>query len=235
MFFHGCPCPQQRWWPCSTQQFQCWNPPVCQQPIVCPQPICPSPFCTVTTGTATAVAATTATIAGNTFSCNTSGIVRSGVQVGTDPSLTTVTETLSGTLQSPFSVTLTGLVPGTTYYYRAFVDSGCNRFFGNILTFTTAVSTPTVTTGAAINITNAAATITGNTYSGVPGTVTSTAVEYSVNPTFAGSQTSAGTLTNPFSAALSGLAPATTYFYRAIINTTGGVFQGNALSFTTLL
>jgi hypothetical protein len=102
-----------------------------------------------TTGAAPDVTGTTATLSG---SVNPAGSVTTVSFVyGTDPSLTTGTTTTAaqsiGNGTSPVTVTavLTGLQPGTTYYFRLVVINLGGTTQTTILSFNTPASTPAVT------------------------------------------------------------------------------------------
>lgn len=149
---------------------------------------------------------------------------------------------------TPFSCTISGLTPNTTYYYRAaVVDSALAKFTGAILSFTTgAVGNPIVTTGAPSSITATSAILGGhsvniNGSSNVPLALT---VEYGTNPAMPSgsyatlftnpSSTSTNTNFNPFVGA-SGLTSNTTYYVRAVATYNGVTrYTGAIVPFTTL-
>jgi len=56
----------------------------------------------------------------------------------------TTTPTIGLRTGDTFSATLLGLVPGTTYYYRAAATNSMGTRFGTVLTFTTLHVTPPV-------------------------------------------------------------------------------------------
>ncbi len=211
-------------WGCQrpTWPSPCWPTP---WPPVPPMPL------TVTTGMATNITSTSATIAGNQFSPGCPGALQVGVEYCTNPNFTCQQSVMSP-LTNPFTVQLIGLAPATTYYYRAFADTACGRIYGQILTFTT-LSASMVVTGTAGPISSTTATIAGNTYANIPGTVTEVGVEYSLNPAFMPSQTATGTISPNFSVPLTGLTPGTTYYYRAYVMANGMRTLGNISSFTT--
>jgi hypothetical protein len=91
-----------------------------------------------------------------------------------------------------------------------------------------------VHTGDPANVTATGATIVDNSYVGITGNINFVGVQYSTSPTMAGQTTArAASVTNPFSIDLTGLAPDTTYYYRAGVGTSGGNLFGEVKSFTT--
>lgn len=159
-------------------------------------------------------------------------MTQTGVEFSTSPNFSPMQQ-VTGQLSSPFTVSLTGLVEGTLYFYRAFADTVCGRVYGLISSVTTGTATAIVITGTATGLTSASASIINNMYSGITGTVTGVGVQYSISPTFATFQATAGTIMQGFSVNLSGLSPSTTYYYRAYVNTSGGQTLGDIKSFIT--
>jgi len=147
----------------------------------------------------------------------------------------TANQTLSAT--SNFSAILNGLVPGTTYYFKAVATAGEDTVYGSELSVTTAspTVTPSVTTSSATNIGASIATLHGN--------LDSLGTSSEVNASFMWGTVS-GSLTNEtapisisspglFSIKLEGLTDSTTYFFKA--KAVGdGTGYGNEMSFTTM-
>lgn len=222
MYTSGCSFPRPCVQPYIGRSNRCYRPPVC-----------PEPVCQVTTGMAEAVTGTSAQIVNNAFTCCPRTVSMAGVEYGTDPTLA-LSASVQGGIASPFSVTLPNLTPGTTYFYRAFADDAGGRHYGNVMAFATP-GLVTVTTGAATNVTSTAATITGSAFSGLaPQDVGLVGIEYSVNPAMMGSAFATTAVANPFTVGLTGLTPATTYYYRAVVVDQDTAFIGSTLSFTTL-
>jgi hypothetical protein len=72
-----------------------------------------------------------------------------------------------------FTSTLTGLLPGTTYYVRAYATNSVGTNYGDDVTFTTeALSKATVTTTAVTVFTHNTATAGGNVLSDGNATIT---------------------------------------------------------------
>ena len=134
-----------------------------------------------------------------------------------------------------FSFRLSNLTPATTYHFRARA-TGDGTAYGDDLTFTTGAlpdTPPEVSTGAATGIGTTSATL--NLSVANLGTAASVRLSFEWGLTTGyGSATTpeATSLTGPFSYALSDLAPATTYHFRARAEGDGTAY-GNDLTFTT--
>jgi endonuclease G len=132
-------------------------------------------------------------------------------------------------ITTPFSVTISGLDPGTLIYYRAYVVEYVNGNEvdrqGEVRTFTTKkVATATVTTGSATP-NSAGATLQGS-WSGSTGTVydrgfywgtTSSSIQSPTTSTSAVSLGSASGTSGSFTGTLSSLESSKTYYYRAYV------------------
>ncbi len=115
-----------------------------------------------------------------------------------------------------FYFDLTGLDPGTTYYYRA-KAAGWGTSYGDEKAFTTLTTPPSVSTSAVTAITASSARLNGNLSS--LGTAESVSVSFQWGTTAGNydSETTAAarTATGTFYFDLTGLAPNTTYYCRA--------------------
>jgi len=137
----------------------------------------------------------------------------------------------------PFNSTYQNLLPGRLYYVRAYATNARGTGYGMTNTFTSATTSPTITTAAVTSITNNNATCGGtltnsnNIGFNSRGLVWST----SPNPT---QSSNAGMATNgagpgTFTVGISGLTPNTTYYIRAFGETSYTTLYGNQVTFTT--
>jgi hypothetical protein len=101
---------------------------------------------TVTTPTSASVATTTVTLGANVTSLgNPASISARGVCYGTSASPTTPCSTASGTTTGIYTTNITGLTPGTLYYYRGFATNTTGTAYSADGTFTTTAVSTSVT------------------------------------------------------------------------------------------
>jgi phosphodiesterase/alkaline phosphatase D-like protein len=134
------------------------------------------------------------------------------------------------------SLALSGLANGTTYHFRLVAANSAGTTFGPDQQFTT-LPPPVATTDAASSILDTSATLGGTVDPN--GSVSSYRFEYGTATSY-GSQSpavdaSAGSGSAPVtvSADLTGLAPATTYYFRVVATSPAGTSYGDQGSFTT--
>ena len=192
---------------------------------------------TVTTGSATAVTFATATLGGTV---DPNGAATSYYfQYGTTNAYGTQTATQSagsGSSGVTASAAISGLAPATTYHFRLVAVSGGVTVNGADQTFATASTpAPSPATGSARSVTSNSAVVTGSVNpNGVP-----TTYQFQYGKTAAyGAHTAttsadSGTSAVPASAAIVGLAASTTYHYRIVATSTGGVVAGSDHTFKT--
>ena len=192
---------------------------------------------TLTTTAASAITLTTATSGGNITADGGGAVTARGVCYATTTGPTIASpKTTNGTGTGSFVSNLTGLLPGTTYYVRAYATNSAGTAYGNELSFATSpVVVPTLTTTAATLITLTTATAGGNITADGGGAVTARGTCWSttLNPTITNSKTTDGTGTGVFTSSLTGLSPNTLYHIRAYATNSGGTAYGNDLTFTT--
>ncbi len=166
---------------------------------------------------------------------------------GTIPTLSAGTTTTtaqsagSGTTSAPFTASLSGLSPDTTYYFEVVATSASGTTDGSVLSFTTSmppVTPPGTTTNAASSI--ALSTATLNASVDPEGNSSSVVFVYGTTPTLASGTTTtvaqsigSGTSNVAVTAPLTGLAANTTYYFEAQATNAGGTTDGSILSFTT--
>ena len=162
---------------------------------------------------------------------------------GTDSSLATYTSSPvqslgAGTTSVAITASLSGLIPGTTYYFRVAATNSAGTSKGLIVSFSTVAQPPTVSTAAATSITINSATLNGTVNpNGL--SVSDAHFEYGTDSNLATFNTtsvqplSAGFAGQPITASLSGLIPGTTYYFRVAATNSAGTSKGLILSFTT--
>ena len=150
----------------------------------------------------------------------------------------------SGSTDVAYPRSITGLTPGTTYYYCAIARNGYGTTFGAVLSFATPATLPSVTTSAASGVTTSTATLNGlanpngaNTTgwfryaTASPGTCNDTFGTRA--PSLGGTGVGSGNSSVSFSQGITGLSPLTTYYYCAIAQNSVGTSFGAVVSFTT--
>jgi phosphodiesterase/alkaline phosphatase D-like protein len=191
---------------------------------------------TATTGTAVNILASTATVngIGNANSSAWSAGFQYGTTVAYGSTASGTPSSVSGSDDTPFSATLTGLTPGTTYHYRAMLYSGMS-YYGSDQTFTT-LSGPTVTTNAATTVSATGATLNGT----INAQNDSTAVnfEYGLDTSYgqtinANPYTVTGNTNTAVSLVLTNLIPNRTYHFRVVGSNTSGTVYGADLTLST--
>ena len=194
---------------------------------------------TVTTSQVTNITQTTATGGGNVTASGGANVTERGICWSTSHNPTTSgSHASNGTGTGSFTVNMSGLSPGTTYYVRAYAINSQGTAYGSQVTFTTLpnATLPTVTTASITNITTNSATGGGNVTSDGYASVTARGICWSTtqNPTVSGSHTTNGTGTGNFTSNLADLTANTTYYVRAYATNSQGTAYGSEVSFTTL-
>jgi uncharacterized protein (TIGR02145 family) len=135
-----------------------------------------------------------------------------------------------------FDVNITGLVPNTMYYIRAYATNSAGTAYGNEVSFTTtSLVVPVLTTTAVSSVSQTTAVSGGIISSDGGASVSERGICWSAtgNPTTEDHKTSEGTGTGSFSTTLSGLSAGTTYHIRAYAINSVGTGYGNDIQFTT--
>ena len=188
----------------------------------------------------TAVSSITATTAssGGTLGTNGGGtITANGVCWGTTsgPTVALSTKT-TNTVGATWTSSLTGLLPGTTYYVRAYATNSNSTGYGAEVSFTTPTTVPTLTTTAYSGLTGTAVTSGGSITATGGATITATGVCWS---TTSGAESVNGNHTTDtvvqsgaFTSNLTGLTTSTTYYLKAYATNSAGTAYGSEISFT---
>ena len=191
----------------------------------------------LTTTDLSVITTTTASSGGNITNDGGSAVTERGVCWSTTQNPTTAnSKTIDGTGAGIFTSSLTGLLPGTTYYVKAYATNSIGTTYGNQVTLTTTAVAPFLTTTAVSAIASTTATSGGSITSDGGSTVTVRGVCWATtqNPTIANSKTTDGTGTGTFTSSPAGLTGNTTYYLRAFATNSAGTSYGNEVSFTTL-
>ncbi len=190
----------------------------------------------ISTNEVTNIAGTTATCGGNVTSDGGIPVTAQGVCWSTSQNPTIAdSHTTDGSGTGSFTSSITGLIPGTTYYVRAYVTNSEGTSYGNQVIFTSGTIPPTISTYSASSITSNSAISGGNVSSDGGTNVTSRGVCWSTsqNPTTNDSHTTDGMGTGSFTSNITSLSPGATYYARAYATNSVGTNYGNQITFTT--
>ena len=163
-------------------------------------------------------------------------------EYGTNPNLasydnTTIQNIVAGTVTQPVTSPLSGLTPGTTYYFRLMASSAGEFAEGKIFSFTTHNPPPAVITENATSITLNGATLNGSVNPN--GATTMAWFEYGPNPNLvsftATDNQNLGSGRNPVAMdnTLSGLNTGVTFYYRLAAASVEGEVKGEIKSSST--
>ncbi|HLN56095.1 MAG TPA: fibrobacter succinogenes major paralogous domain-containing protein [Bacteroidales bacterium] len=143
--------------------------------------------------------------------------------------------TTDGAGLDPFNSNMTGLMPGTTYYVRAYVTNVKGTAYGTQVSFTTAPGVATLTTKPVTEITFTTAKSGGDVLSNGGSAVTAKGICWNTaeNPTIQNNFTTDGTGNEGFVSSLSGLSTGTVYYVRAYATNGAGTSYGNQVTFTS--
>ncbi len=194
----------------------------------------------ISTYAISSITANSASGGGNISSDGGSPIISRGVCWGTNtnPTITASEFSIDGTGTGTFVSNLSGLMPATLYYVRAYATNSSNTYYGNQQSFTTsAIILPQITTTAVSNVTTESATSGGTIINNGNAIITSKGVCWSSTnqtPTINDLKTTNGTGNASFISYLTGLTHGTVYHLRAYATTdAAGVVYGNTISFST--
>ena len=195
---------------------------------------------TISSPTISSITSTTAIGNGNVTSAGGGTVSTRGICWSTSAS-PTISNSFgaSGNGIGTYSVNLTGLVAGTTYYVRAYATNEAGTVYsaGTGTTFVTlaAPTIPVLITTTISSITTTTASSGGYITSDGGAGVTARGVCWStsLNPTVANSKTTDGTGAGIFTSSITGLTQATVYHVRAYATNSVGTAYGSDISFTT--
>lgn len=194
---------------------------------------------TLTTTAASLITGISATSGGNITNDGGSNVLTRGVCWRTTPGPTIAdSKTTDGAGIGTFTSSLTGLLPVTTYYIRAYAMNSSVINYGNEISFTTLPVLPTLAaTTAASAITGTTASSGGNVTSTGGATITERGICFStsINPTTVNTKVIDPTPgLGSFVSNLTGLTGFTTYHIRAYAKNSVGTAYGTDVAFTTL-
>lgn len=192
----------------------------------------------LTTTELSAVTSTSASSGGNINNDGGSTITARGVCWSTDQNPTIAdNKTTNGTGTGSFTSYITGLIPGKTYYIRAYAANIIGTAYGNQITTITTAILPTITTNAVSDITSTTARSGGNITNDGGAEVTVRGVCWSTfpNPTTASNKTNEGIGSGSFTILITGLIQGTTYYLKAYATNNIGTTYGNQVTTTTTI
>ena len=190
----------------------------------------------ITTTATSSINSTSVESGGNISSDGNDPITARGICWNTTGNPTIAdTKTTDGTGKGIFNSSITELTPGTTYYICAYATNSVGTAYGNVITFKTTATKPTLTTVAVTEITANSATSGGNISNDGGATVLARGLCWSTNPnpTTDSFKTTDGAGPGTFSSALTNLASGTIYYVRAYATNNIGTSYGNEVSFST--
>lgn len=153
-----------------------------------------------------------------------------------EPSVSDSKVTVSGTSGGAYSYTYAGLASNSTYYVRAYAIQSGKVYYGTSVTFNTDMSTTSVSTSGATNVTPSSATLNGSIVKVGSPAYSEKGFCYSTssNPTVSNTKKIvSGNGEGNFSINISGLSYNTTYYYKAYAIQNGTVIYGSVVNFNT--
>ena len=193
----------------------------------------------VTTGSAGSITTTGATLVGsvNANNADTTVTFEYGLTTSYGSTVTADESPATGMVDTSVSKAVTGLLPNTTYHFRAIGENTAGTTFGLDATFTTDKAPPSAATDAASGLSSSGATLNGTVNANNESTTVTfeygTSVSYGSYATAAQSPVT-GTGDTSVSFGLTGLIPNTTYHYRVVAENPTGRTEGSDQTFTTL-
>jgi hypothetical protein len=194
---------------------------------------------TVISAGASNLGTNTASISAEITSDGNTALVRRGVcyALTPNPNLTDTCVTEDTTTAGPFSITLTGLEVGVTYYARPFATNTVGTGYGTVVAFTTVRALATVRTVEVLEVQPRSAVISAELVDQGSEPVTERGICFgtSENPDIEGTCTATTATTPAFTVTLSDLLEDTPYFARAYATSIAGTSYGEQISFRTTI
>ena len=192
----------------------------------------------ISTSTANNVSSTSLELGGVITSSGNGSISQRGICWSTNPNPTTSnSRTLEGNGIGSFNSLISGLLPGRTYYFRAYATNEVGTSYGQqVIATTPSILPPTISTSSLTNITSTTAFVVGNITNAGGGVITQRGFCWSSTnsaPTLSNSFSLNGSGPGAYNTTISGLNSGTTYWVRAYATNEAGTSYGNTLSFVT--
>lgn len=185
----------------------------------------------------TQVSSNSALSGGNIISDGGDKIIKYGVcwNISTNPT-TSNFKNETPFVSNNYTLSLSNLMPNTTYFVRAYIINEFGTFFGNQISFKTISIAPSLSTLPIKDVTNKSVFSGGNIISDGGLSITAKGVCFSTtqNPTTLNNKTQDGTGNSSFSSFIDNLSPNTTYYLKAYATNSIGTSYGQQISFTTL-
>lgn len=192
---------------------------------------------TLTTKVVSSITSSSAVSGGDISSDGGASVTARGVVWSTSPSPTiNGNKTNDGTGTGSFTSNMTGLLPSTKYYVRAYASNAIGTAYGEEQTFVTDIALPVVVTSDITDITSSSAKGGGSITSDGGSEIIAKGVVWSTsqNPTISlSTKTNDGTGTLSYTSTLSNLNPGTTYYVRAYATNAKGTAYGEQKTFSS--
>ena len=192
---------------------------------------------TAVTNAATAVGASAATLQGTVnANGNESGVFfQYGVTTAYERTVSAVPATVDGAANTPVSLNLSSLLPGTVYHYRVMAENDGGVAYGADMTFTT-LAAPLVATLPATSVSITGAVLNGT--AAANGLASAITFEYGTSTAYGTTVTAdqspvTGNTPTAVSKAITGLTTNTVYHYRVVGTNANGTSYGEDQSFVT--
>ena len=189
----------------------------------------------LTTTAITTITETTIKVGGYISTDGGQNITERGVCWNVNPNHTISNSKIKdgNTGRGSFLCTVTGLIPSSIYYFRAYATTISGTSYGNEDTFIVISDLPS--TKVITDITQTSAKSGGTVTKDGGSSITARGVCWSVNPipTISDNKTTDGTGLGIFTSSITGLSPKTKYYVCAYATNSSGTVYGNILSFIT--